>query len=312
MNTLHFKYAVEVAKTGSITQAAENLYMAQPNLSKAMKELEETLGITIFRRTPKGVAPTRQGEEFLVYARKVLTQIERMENLRKPESADCQKFSLCISTGSYIAHAFARFVAELSPTKEMDIRMKEINSLESINSVSNGEFNLGVVRVPGQYDTYFQEFFDEKDLHSQLVWESEYRLLISREHPLAQAEKITYEDLAQGVEITHDSIAVPYLQPPEGRDAQFSEHDRRKVRVHQRSSRYELLSKVPGSYMWASAVPEEMLTRYGLAQRRCQRSNPVFRDYIIYPKDYTLTGLDRQFIDLLYITKNQVAFEEYR
>ena len=47
MNTLHFKYAVEVERCGSITQAAENLYMAQPNLSKAIKELEDTLGISI-------------------------------------------------------------------------------------------------------------------------------------------------------------------------------------------------------------------------------------------------------------------------
>ena len=58
MNTQHLKYAVEVERTGSITQAADNLYMAQPNLSKAIKELEDTLGISIFRRTSKGVVPT--------------------------------------------------------------------------------------------------------------------------------------------------------------------------------------------------------------------------------------------------------------
>lgn len=58
MNTLHFKYAVEVERTRSITQAAENLYMAQPNLSKAIKELEDNLGITIFERTSKGTIPT--------------------------------------------------------------------------------------------------------------------------------------------------------------------------------------------------------------------------------------------------------------
>ena len=65
MNTLHFKYAVEVEKTGSISQAAENLFMAQPNLSKSIKELEDTLGIGVFERTSKGVIPTIQGKEFL-------------------------------------------------------------------------------------------------------------------------------------------------------------------------------------------------------------------------------------------------------
>ena len=71
MNLLHLKYAVEIEKTGSITKAANNLFMGQPNLSKAIKELENEIGITIFRRTTKGVAPTEKGGEFLGYAKAV-------------------------------------------------------------------------------------------------------------------------------------------------------------------------------------------------------------------------------------------------
>ena len=63
MNIAHLRYAVEIAKTGSITQAADNLYMGQPNMSKAVKELESTLGIVIFKRTPRGVVPTQKGKE---------------------------------------------------------------------------------------------------------------------------------------------------------------------------------------------------------------------------------------------------------
>ena len=81
LNTLHLKYAVEVERTGSITQAAENLYMGQPNLSKAIMELEEPLGFQIFERTSKGVIPTGKGTRFLVYAKNVLSQIEKMEAL---------------------------------------------------------------------------------------------------------------------------------------------------------------------------------------------------------------------------------------
>ena len=65
MNTLHFKYALEVEKTGSITQAADNLYMGQPSLSKAIKELEDTLNIEIFKRSPRGMVPTEEGARFL-------------------------------------------------------------------------------------------------------------------------------------------------------------------------------------------------------------------------------------------------------
>ncbi len=83
MNLQHLKYAVEVEKTGSITQAAENLYMGQPNLSKAIKELEGTLGVAIFKRTSKGVLPTAQGKEFLRYAKSILDQVERMQKLEQ-------------------------------------------------------------------------------------------------------------------------------------------------------------------------------------------------------------------------------------
>ena len=76
MNTLFFKYAIEVDRTRSITQAAENLFMAQPNLSKAIKETEEMLGYEIFARTSKGVAPTEKGAEFLKYARNIMKQLD--------------------------------------------------------------------------------------------------------------------------------------------------------------------------------------------------------------------------------------------
>ncbi|MDE7194471.1 MAG: LysR family transcriptional regulator, partial [Oscillospiraceae bacterium] len=81
MNILHLKYAVEVEKTRSISKAAENLYMGQPNLSRAIKELEESLGITVFKRTTKGISITPDGEEFLRRARRIVSQVEEMEDI---------------------------------------------------------------------------------------------------------------------------------------------------------------------------------------------------------------------------------------
>jgi biotin operon repressor len=94
MNIQHLKYAVKVGKTGSITQVADNLYMGQPNLSKAIRELKSSMGIAIFKRTGKGVVPTKKGQEFLGYARSILSQIEEMESLYKSEKANKQRFCL--------------------------------------------------------------------------------------------------------------------------------------------------------------------------------------------------------------------------
>ena len=87
MNLLHLKYAVEIAQTSSMTKAAENLYTAQPNLSRAIRELENSLGITVFKRTSKGIYPTAKGEEFLEYAREILAQVDKVEKLYRNEKA---------------------------------------------------------------------------------------------------------------------------------------------------------------------------------------------------------------------------------
>ena len=83
MNIQHLKYALEVAKQKSISKASRSLYMGQPNLSRAIKELEDELGIIIFERTSKGIKPTPDGEEFLQYAKRILLQIEEVEDIYK-------------------------------------------------------------------------------------------------------------------------------------------------------------------------------------------------------------------------------------
>ena len=88
------KYAVEVAKCGSINKAAEILLMNQPNLSRAIKELEASLGVEIFSRSAKGMVVTPEGETFLRYATSILKQVDEVEGLFKKSTTDKKKFSL--------------------------------------------------------------------------------------------------------------------------------------------------------------------------------------------------------------------------
>ena len=103
------KNAVETAKTGSISKAADNLRIAQPNLSRSIKELEAELGITIFERTSRGMILTPDGDVFIQYANAILAQVQTVENLYKSSSARLNRFSISVPRGSYIAEAFARF-----------------------------------------------------------------------------------------------------------------------------------------------------------------------------------------------------------
>ena len=119
LNTQHFIYALEVERTGSISQAAESFYVSQPTMSKAIRDVEAALGFPVFIRTSRGVKPTKKGYEFLAYAKKIVTQIEIMERALHAENEMIQQFSLAIPRVTYIAQSAAEFVSSFDINREM-------------------------------------------------------------------------------------------------------------------------------------------------------------------------------------------------
>ena len=172
MNIQHLRYAVEVEKTRSITEAAENLYMSQPNLSRAIRELESDLGISIFDRTPKGIVPTAQGEEFLHYARSILSQFDEMAERYQKKEQTGAILRLSVPRSSYIASAFERFAQLADP--ELTLDYKETNALRSIRNVAEDGYDLGIVRYQADYDRYFTDIFREKNLQYRELWSFRY------------------------------------------------------------------------------------------------------------------------------------------
>ena len=311
MNTLHLKYAIEVERTNSITQAAENLYMGQPSLSKAIKELEDTLGFAIFERTSKGVTPTLKGVKFLSYARNILNQIEKMEALSDTADTDVQNFNISIPRGTYIADAITNFVAELDEQKGIHVNVQETNSMQVINNVTDGPFNLGIIRYQTEYENYFVDYLTDKQLRYEPIWEFEHLALMSVKHPLAQQEKVEYQELKRYMEIIHGDNSIPYLMQNSYIKEEASKTAKR-IYVYERCSQYDLLSEIPTTYMWVSPIPEKWLVRYQLVQRKCKTQGHNFKDVLIYPKDYKFTELDKRFINKLYEEKNEVTFREYK
>lgn len=305
MNILHLKYAVEIAKTGSLNRAAENLYMGQPNLSRAIKELEASLGVTIFRRSKRGMVATPEGEEFLQYARKILAQIDQVEAMYKTGAPVKQRFSISVPRACYISEAFAKFSQSIDKTAPAELFYKETNSLRAIKNILEGDYRLGIIRYAENYDRHFKEMLDEKGLNYELVTEFRYVLLMSRRHPLAQKEDVRYSDLRQYTEIAHGDPYVPSLPMAEVRKEELPDDIERRIFVFERASQFDLLSENTDTFMWVSPTPEKVLERYGLTQKPCRDNGRVYRDVLIYRRDYHLTDLDNQFITELCSAKRQ-------
>lgn len=310
MNILHLKYAVEVAKTHSISKAAENLYMGQPNLSRAIKELEESLGITIFKRTTKGITTTPDGDEFLQRARRIVAQVEEVEEIYQNGKNKKQTFSVCVPRASYFSRAMARFSKSILLDSPAEIFYKETNSMRTVNNVLRGDFDLGIVRYLSSFEKYFKEMFAEKKLDSETVAEFSYLLLVPRESPLAQKDDVTLEELRDYIEITHADPYVPSLPLIDVKKAELSEYVDKHIYVFERASQFELLQSDPRTFMWVSPVPQTLLDSYGLVVKKCSANTKVYKDVLIYRKDYRLSELDKQFITDVTIAKRECFAEK--
>ena len=294
MNTVLLQYAVEVEKTGSITQAAANLYMDQPNLSKAIKSLEESLGAPIFRRTPKGVVPTERGRVFLKYARNVLVQIEEMEHLYKPDQVTGINFSLSMPRASYISLACTRLIMAFSQEEAMAVWLRETNTADTLRDVETGEYRLGIIRYQFSSEAYYGQTSAAKGLVMEPLFHYSLRLLFSSHHPLAGKQDIEPEDLIPYIEISHgDGFSS---RQGEGERDRSTLDLAKRIFVFERGSQFDLLCESPDTYMWVSPMPPQMLKRYHLVERRCKRKTPVYQDALVYRKGYSLSCLEKKFI----------------
>lgn len=306
MNTLHFKYAVEIEKTRSITQAAENLYMAQPNMSKAIKELENTLGITIFQRTSKGVIPTEQGMKFLEYAKQVLIQIDNMEAIHSPDKQQKQKLRISVPRAGYIYSAFAEFTEDFDNSDDIETYLCETSSIASIADVREKNYNFGIIRFRADYEKYFMDYLKEKSLGSQLVWDYEMLAVMSSENPFAETENLQYTRLCEScTEIIQEDDGIPYIP---GKSALWNPMGKRKICVFDRGSQTVLLQLSPRLSVSTPRL-RSIFSPKGTypAEVQLSRENS-YRDVLIFPENHKFSESEMMFINKLYEVRNRLAF----
>lgn len=304
MNITYLKYALEVKRTGSINKAAENLIIAQPNLSRAIKDLEATLGVTIFNRNSKGITVTPDGEKVLNYAEKILNEVNVMETMFK-ENKDKTTFSLSVPRTSYISNAFAEFSKEISIERNLEIFYEETNSNRAIENILKNDYKLGIIRYPISYAKQFKNLLTEKKFTFELIAEFKLCVIFSKNSVLSQFDKIKQENLNDFIEITHPDTYIPYTSRDEIRENFISSEIKRRIFVYERASQFELLSKNTHTFMFVSPIPKETLEKYNLMQVEVLNNDTLYQDVLIYKNDYKLTDYDKDFITRLCASKRK-------
>lgn len=305
MNLQHMKYAIVIAQTQSINKAAEQLYVGQPTLSRAIKELEGNLGITLFERSTKGMTLTADGELFIRCAKNVLAQVDDIEKMFGREGTAKRRFSLSAPRAGYVYEAFVRFSCEVGEDTQAELVYRAADTMGALADVEQGRSALGVVRYASHADRYYKEMMEEKGLVCELVAEFRMGILVSRSSPLARRRKLGQEDLRPLMEIFLSDTRAAAPVGAENHREEPSNLSLRQLYLHG-GNPLEILSRNPQTYVWSAPLPKEQQERYGLVWLEASWRQELYRDVLVRQKDYLPTRLDGQFTDQLIAARREV------
>ena len=255
MTLQQLKYVITVASAGTITEAANALYISQPSLTNSIHELEKEMNITIFNRTNKGISLSKEGEIFLGYARQILEQATILEDKYKGNKGGKKQF--CVSTQhySFAVNAFVDLIKEYGQD-EYDFSLRETQTYEIIEDVARLKSEIGILFLNDFNEIVLTKIFKSQDLEFHPLFVAKPHVFISRRHPLAGKSLITNEELQ----------SYPYLSFEQGEhnsfyfsEEIFSVSERKKnIRVRDRATLFNLLIGLNG-YTVCSGVIDKKL-----------------------------------------------------
>ena len=194
LNLQKLKYVLEVADKGSLNEAAKSLFISQPSLSNALKELEKEIKVTLFIRTNRGVTVTNEGAEFLGYARQVLQQYNMLEDRYISEKPAKQHFSISTQHYTFAANAFVELVKEFGKD-EYEFTLRETKTYEIIEDVQYLRSELGIIYLSNYNEAVLLKLLKERSLVFSELFIVKPHVFISKSHPLSNKKIIELEDL---------------------------------------------------------------------------------------------------------------------
>lgn len=196
MTLQQLKYIIAIVECGSITEASKRLYISQPSLSNALRDVECELGIIIFNRTSKGISLSHEGSEFLSYARQIIEQVNLLEQ-RYLDKKPCRK--ICSISTQHYAFAVSAFVNVISKldNDEYEFTLRETRTYEIIEDVKNFRSEIGILYLSEFNRKVITKLLKENHLVFSALFTADTHVFISSSHPLASRKAITLTDIEE-------------------------------------------------------------------------------------------------------------------
>ena len=255
MTIQQLNYVITISEKGSLNKAAEVLYVTQPSLTSAVRELEKELGITLFNRGGKGVTLTNDGAEFIQYARQVVNQYDRLlekygkgGNLRKKFGISCQHYSFAVKS-------FVEMVKHFD-TDEYEFAIRESKTRDVIEDVTNGKSEVGILYLSDFNRKAIGKFLKSSQLEFHPLIKCEPYVYLWKGHPLAKQKSIRLEEL-------RDYPCLSFEQGPSGAfyfaEEILSTYDYiRTIKATDRATMLNLMVGLNGYTLCSGIICEEL------------------------------------------------------
>lgn len=243
MTLQQLKYVIEVANRGSINEAAKRLFISQPSLSNAIKDLEDEMQLAIFERSNKGISLSKEGVEFLSYARQVVEQAELLESRYLNAKPSPQHFSVSTQHYAFAVNAFVSLIQEFGQD-EYELSLRETKTYEIIEDVKNMRSEIGILYLNEFNGKVINKLLKTANLQFNSLLTAKPHIFISIKNPLAKQSIVTIDQLQN----------YPYLSFDQGEynSFHFSEEilstmsHKKSIRVNDRATLFNLLIGLNG------------------------------------------------------------------
>ncbi len=299
MTLKQLRYITVVAETGNITDAAKKLYIAQPSLTSAIQELEKEYNITIFNRSKKGIELTKDGEEFLGYARQVLEQTNLIEERYREGSKGKHKFSVSSQHYSFVVESFVELLKKAGGDK-YEFHMRETETYDIIRDVAQLRSEIGILYLNKFNETVINKTLRDNNLSFTSLFKVKPHVFIGRKSPLAGLENISLEDLKP----------YPRLSYEQGSHNSFYFSEEilstvdadKEIIVRDRATLFNMLIGMNG-YTICSGIINKKLNGPDIIAKPLKVNDYMEIGYIL-PKALRPSALTQEYIELLSKTVN--------
>ncbi|MGT2960665.1 LysR family transcriptional regulator [Streptococcus caballi] len=203
MRIQQLHYIIKIVETGSMNEAAKELFITQPSLSNAVRDLEREMGIEIFIRKPKGITLTKDGVEFLSYARQVVEQTTLLEERYKSKSNVRELFSVSAQHYAFVVNAFVSLLKGTDMSR-YELFLRETRTYEIIDDVKNFRSEIGVLFLNSYNRDVLTKMFDDNHLTYTSLFKARPHIFVSKSNPLAEKKLITLKDLEDFPYLSYD------------------------------------------------------------------------------------------------------------